>query len=269
MTVHDNDTFDRFAERFARIEPLVADRPATGARRSSRSPGAPAALATATVVVVAAIVLGGVLLGGRFGPPGPASITGTMPPASSDLPSAGPVALVPLDPVDPPAELPPPCLSHTTVFDRLITTPAEDAANSRTVLIGRVSGVGGGQWNTATGRPPGHDHPDGFSAFRLVRVEVESVVRGVPAPAAITVWILGGRIGCHQFSVGDFRAEIAIGERYILFLRDAAPRTGLTSVVEAWQMWSIDGRSVDTTFAPDLPLEEVLDQMRGGPTPSR
>jgi hypothetical protein len=279
MTDRDDDTFNQFAERFARIEPLVSDRPTTNARpRTVRR----VAVAVATVaLIVAAVGLGGVVLGGRLASSGPAAsgavavktIAPTIGPSTAasppGQPSSDPVSLVPLDPAQPPRELPPPCLIHMTTTDQLITTPAQDATSSLTVLIGRVSDVGSAQWNTPDGQPPGKVDLDAGSVLRLVRIEVESTIRGVAVPSVITVWILGGTIGCQQYLIGGFPRDVAIGDRYVVFLRSGLPRTGLTRVFQAWQLWSIRGDSVATESTPNVRLEELLDQLRSGAAASK
>lgn len=63
--------------------------------------------------------------------------------------------------------------------------------------------------------------------------------------------------------------DIAVGDRFVVFPGGAAPRNGLTGVVQAWQLWSINGNSITTSFTPTLPLQEVLEPLAGGPTPSR
>jgi hypothetical protein len=270
MTDRDDDTFNQFAERFARIEPLVSDRPTTRARRAAVVPFAVATVA----LIVAAVVFGGIALGGRLASSGPAAsgpvaamtIAPTVGPSPVPSPpareSSDPVALVPLDPAKPPREIPPPCLVHGTTTDRLVTTPAQDATSSLTVLVGRVNGVGSAQWNTTDSQPPGQIDQDAGSVLRLVRIAVESTIRGVPVPAVITVWIPGGTIGCQQYLIGGFGSDIAVGDRYVVFLRSGLPRTGLSGVFQAWQLWSISGDFVATEFTPNLRLEELLDQLR-------
>jgi hypothetical protein len=276
MTDRDDETFSRFAEHFAKIEPLVSDRPTTTDRRAAVGPG------PRTIVggIVIALVVGGVVLGGRLGQLGTAasgpvadattvpSVAATDPSSPSPRRSTEPVALVPLDPAQPPREVPPPCLVHMTTYDRMVTTPAQDATSSLTVLVGRVSGVGAAQWNTTDGQPPGLDDADAFSVLRLVRIEVESTIRGVPVPSVVTVWILGGTIGCQEYLIGGSPQGIAVGDHYVVFLRSGVPRIPLDGVFEAWQLWAIRGDSVTTEFTPNLRLDEVLNQMRGGTAPT-
>jgi hypothetical protein len=276
MTDRDDETFSRFAERFAKIEPLVSDRPATSDRRAAIRRGP----ATVVAMFVIALVVGGVVLGGRPGQLGTAasgpvadattvpSVAATDPSSPSPRRSTEPVALAPLDPAQPPREVPPPCLVHMTTTDRLLTTPAQDATSSLTVVIGSASGVGAAQWNTVDSQPPRQDDADAGSVLRLVRIEVESTIRGVPVPSLITVWILGGAIGCQQYWIGGFPPTIAVGDRYVVFLRSGVPRIPLDGVFEAWQLWAIHGDSVTTEFTPNLRLDDVLNQMRGDSAPT-
>lgn len=281
MTDQDDETFARFAGRFARIEPLVADRPRTLARRRSVW----SAVLASAGVAVAVLVIGGVVLGGRLGfmapvasqptgddgsygaSPGVSTVPGPTPVApSSGLVAPG--ALVPLDPAEPPEELPPPCFATTTMYDRMVTTPAEDAARSVTVLVGRVTGVGAAQWNTAGGRAPATDHPDAANVMRLLRIEVEETIRGKPVPSVITIWIPGGTIGCHQFDIGGTPRNIAVGDQFVVLIGDGEPRSGLDGILPASQLWPTDGTRVTTEFDPNLPLAGVLEQMRASPRPS-
>ncbi|MBA2381574.1 MAG: hypothetical protein H0V73_05625 [Chloroflexi bacterium] len=283
MTDRDDETFGRFAVRFARIEPFVADRPRDVARRRPIGP----AFAAALGVMVAVMVVGGIMLGGRLGfpapvasrPAGDGSIAGSPdasgvavkpPPASAPGPASGPVepvAIVPLDPAEPPEELPPPCLTRMTTYDRMVTTPAEDAANSQTVVVGRVTGVGAAQWNTPGGRAPvtRPERSEAADVIRLIRIEVEETIRGVPVAPVITIWIPGGTIGCQRYLMGGFMDDIAIGDRYLVFVGDDSPRNGLVGVLQAWQLWPIDGPRVTTEFVPNLSLADVLEQMRASP----
>jgi hypothetical protein len=280
MTDRDRATFEAFAARFAAVEAVCPDRPIVHARvrdrgRRSRSAMAVAMLLGGVVVLVAGVAAGSQLFVARPVASSPgngsvASVASSPTATANPIPSSEPsdlVALVPLDPMTPPATLPPPCAGHVTVYDRLITSPAQDAGMSRSVIVGRVMAVGAAQWNTAGGRPPQHDHPEASNVIRLVRVEVEATIRGMPVADVITVWMLGGKIGCDTFGISGV-PELAAGDRLVFFLKETAPKTGLAGAFEAWQAWAIDGDTVTTEFVPDVPLADVLDQLRADPASS-
>ena len=178
-----------------------------------------------------------------------------------DIPGCPPdEALVPLDPASPPEDVPGSCQTVVVMEDRALTTIEQDAENSTAVVIGTVTGIGEAQWNTPLG-----DRPTGTSigpsqVFRLIRVDVRTVVKG-SVPTVLTLWIPGGQIGCHGFwggIRGSGRPDV--GSRYALFLGNAASRTrrALPGIVPAWQIWSIEGDIVTTTFEGRVPLATFI-----------
>jgi hypothetical protein len=173
------------------------------------------------------------------------------------------VDLPPLDPVAPPEELPGPCLGHETVFDRLRTTIEQDSGTSTAVVIGTISAIGGGQWNTPGGNAPDVDHIGPSSVVRFIRVDVDAVVRET-APGVLTLSVPGGQIGCHTFGVGGF-GGIEIGARDVFFLRDLEPRTDAAAVIGAWQVWPIEGGDVSTAFDGQIPVATFI--VRAAATP--
>ena len=269
MNEDDSEIFARFARRFRAIDAEVGE-PPIAPWRADRTPsrlGFRGFLpATAVVVLVVALAVLSPPFAGRDGPPSSAggpTVGGVVP--TSPAPPASPVPtasdLVPLDPMTPPEELAGPCLNHTTVFDRAVTTVEQDAAKSSTIVIGTITGIGKAQWNTADGRPPGLSGIEASRVFRLLRVDVETVVLG-KASAVETFWIPGGMIGCHYFTTGDFAAA-QVGRRYVFFLDGSPPRKSIAGAIAAWQTWSIEGLSVATSFEGDLPLEIFIKRASG------
>jgi hypothetical protein len=276
MNDRDTDTFERFARRLARIEAEVKDPPPFGtAPRATRPVLRPnrTAVARVVAVLVMVVLLVGIapLIGGRPTNPATSSVPAGIG-AASAMPSSAPGsslptadALVALDPVSPPEELPGPCLGHDTIYDRARTTVEEDVANSTAVVIGTITGIGGGQWNTPGGNAPNVDHLSGWSVIRFLRVGVDTVVNG-KAPGTVTLWVPGGQIGCQMFSVGGF-AGIEVGSRDVFFLRNARPRSNVTGVDQAWQVWSMDGDRVATAFEGHLPVAALIERARSTSAP--
>jgi len=271
MSDHDSQTFARFARRFRAIEGEIGDPPPLGwsaggnpSRPRSRSP------LPATAVIALAVVLAVLspLLAGRNGPlPGASGsaagggATTPSAPASSPSPSPSASGLVSLDPLTAPEELPGPCLNHTTVFDRARTTIEQDAAMSSVVVIGTITEIGEAQWNTTDGRAPQGRDIEPSQVLRLLRVKVESVVKGT-APSVVTAWIPGGQIGCHGFAMGGF-ADAQIGGRYVFFLNVTQPRNGISGVGGAWQTWPVEEDSVVTSFEGNVPLGVFVERASG------
>lgn len=268
MNERDPETFARFARRFAQIEAEVKDLPPfDGARRGatvrlrpSRHSISPAIAVLALVVAVAA--LAPLIAGGPIAPPTssfPVVVGGSSaPPLSTPSPAPTEVALVPLDPASPPDELAGPCSSVVRIAYRAATTIEQDAARSSAVVIGTVTGVGKAQWNTPGGRAPNGPNVGPSLVMRLLRVDVETVVRG-STTTVITVWIPGGVIGCHGFYNYGF-GDPQVGSRYVFFLDGKMPRTTLEGVVGAWQMWSVEGDRVVTSFEGRVPLATLIER---------
>ena len=272
MNERDRATFDAFASRFAAIEPTVAERPRTP-RRTRSTASIPAAMG----LLVVGAVLTAAVLSGRVDRRLPAStpLATVRPVAASTSPTGsrpGRVGLIPVDPARPPATLPPPCFSVTSIYDRAVTTPAEDALRSTSVVIGRVVDVGDAQWNTTDGEPPSPSRAAGpTDVVRLIRVDVEGQIRGATVPKVSTVWIHGGTIGCTQFGISDASLRLDTGDRFVVLLNADPLRLRLTGgpfdpssggLLHAWQLWRISGARVTTEFERDLSLDVLLDGMR-------
>jgi len=262
----DSETFARLAERLSQIEVVVKDPPPRGPMRqagvrmrATRAPILPSIAGLALIIVVAA--LAPLIVGGGIGPS-----RSSLPGVAGGSPAVQSVAatdtvLVPLDPSSPPEELVGPCLSHSTVFDRAITTVEQDASASTAVVVGTVVGIGRAQWNTADGLAPERPSIEPSRVLRLLRVEVETIVKGT-APTVATTWIPGGVIGCHRFEMGGY-PPVEVGSRYVFFINASAPRTKLEGVLGVWQMWSVVGDRVNTAFEGRLPLATFIERASG------
>lgn len=269
MSEHDSETFARFARRFRAIDAEIGDPPppswhagSTPSRLRSRS----VLPATAVVALVVALAVLSPIFAGRDGPPPTASgsaVGGVAPtspaPPSSPIPTES--SLVPLDPLTAPEELPGPCLNHTTVFDQARTTIEQDAARSSVIVIGTVTDIGKAQWNTTDGRAPQDPDIEASRVLRLLRLNVEDVVKGT-APSVVTLWVPGGQIGCHGFTMGGF-ADAQVGRRYVFFLNETPPRKAISGASAAWQTWSIAGGTVVTSFDGNLPLDVFIKRASG------
>lgn len=280
MNEPDEQVFERFARRLAAIEAEVKDPPPFRVGRLARDGGnigprvanLSTARSLAVLVVIVGVAVAGPIVGGRPSTP-PTSTPAAVVPGPSASPAVSPsqapsdVGLIPLDPATAPSDLPGRCQTVVTMDDRALTTIEQDAANSTAVVIGTVTGVGKAQWNTPLGNPPNGDATGPSQVFRLVRVEVETVVKG-SVPTVLTLWIPGGQIGCHGFW-GGIRGigRPDVGSRYALFLGNAASRTrrALPGVVPAWQIWPIDGDRVTTEFEGRVPLATFIQRASAAP----
>ena len=146
-----------------------------------------------------------------------------------------------LGPAKEPAQLPGPCLNHSTSIDRVAPTIETLSRTASDIVVGRVVEVGPSQWNTPTGDPPeGEDDWDAFNVFRLVRFSVDDSIKGT-APADLVVWVSGGTIGCHEFTMELVPGSLKAGQRYALFLNATAPQAKLAiSALMVDQMWPVD-----------------------------
>jgi hypothetical protein len=219
----------------------------------------------AALAVVVAVVAVAPLIGGQPATPPKSSTAGgvaglSTPPATSS-PTLSALALQQLDPAASPEELPGPCLTRTTVYDRMVTSIEQDAASANAVVIARVVGIGGAQWNTESGRPPGEHNLDAFHVMQRFEVSVETVVRGT-APRVAVLWIDGGVIGCQVF---QGPSSVEVGSRYVLFVTGAAPRTTFDGFGYAWRVWPITGDRVSTEFDGELPLTTVIERASAMP----
>jgi hypothetical protein len=276
----DDRTFERFVRRLAAIEAEVKDPPPFGVGRLAPRGGSiglrvdnlSIARLMAVLVLIVGVAVAAPIVGG--GPSTPLTSTAAaVAPDTSPSPalplSPGPsdMALTPLDPAIAPSDLPGPCQTVVTMDDRALTTIEQDAANSTAVVIGTVTGVGKAQWNTALGDRPNGNSTGPSQVFRLVRVDVETVVKG-SVPTILTLWIPGGEIGCHGFW-GGIRGigRPDVGSRYAFFLGNGASRTrrALPGVVPAWQIWPIHGDRVTTEVEGSVPLATFIERASAVP----
>jgi hypothetical protein len=77
------------------------------------------------------------------------------------------------------------------------------------------------------------------------------------------MWVPGGTIGCHRFDAGD--TYLTQGERAVILLDDARLQASIPGVVHAAQIWKIERNRVTTEFVADVPLNDVLEQIRDAP----
>jgi hypothetical protein len=253
----------------ATIETEVKDPPPLGVARLAhggdniglRIANVSIARLMAVLVLIVGVAVAAPIVGGGPSTP-PTSTAAAVVPGMSPSPAPSEVALIPLDPATAPSDLPGPCQTVVTMDDRALTTIEQDAANATAVVIGTVTGVGKAQWNTALGDRPNGNSTGPSQVFRLVRVDVETVVKG-SAPTVLTLWIPGGEIGCHGFW-GGIRGigRPDVGSRYAIFLGSAASRTRrlLPGVVPAWQIWPIQGDRVTTEFEGSVPLATFIER---------
>ena len=260
----DDAVFDKFARRFRDVETIVKDPPprhralagSGGTGGSGATSVSAGMLGLAAIVVVAALAGPSIIQSTAVSQPtGAEDSSATQPTASSASLDAG----IPLDPSFPAGELPGPCQRHVTITDALTTTIEDDARISDSVVVGSVIGLGHGQWNTIGGRVPADRHLTPDVVLRLVRVRVETVIKGA-MPDVATFWLAGGVIGCHTFD-GGLLPPIDVGSRYVFLLDARNPSNGITAL-EARRALPVVG---DMVVAGDqnLPLEEYVRRSTG------
>ncbi|MBA3851810.1 MAG: hypothetical protein H0X59_05535 [Chloroflexi bacterium] len=232
--------------------------------------------AAAGLLAVASLgFLAGLLLVTRPTPPGgsgPAAAVGVeataeiaatsqaIAPSPSPQPSTpqAEASLVPLAPAESP-EAPPDRRGSFSLVDSAPAT-IDLTRISSSVVLGSVTGVGPGQWNTKDGRlPTGEDLMDPFDVMRLLRVDVERQLGYQGAATTLIVRIRGGTIGCASFTDSEFPNVIEPGQRFVLFLDGwTPPRNGLVGVQRVELMWPVDqeGR-VATPEDGTLTIEEL------------
>lgn len=151
-----------------------------------------------------------------------------------------PSDLVPLAPALAPKELPGECFSHVTTADGVPSTIKMVTPGSSVVALGTVTEIGPAQWNTPDAAPPSEEDLDAFHVMRLVRLNVDKTISGT-ASGPVTIWIEGGTIGCQAFYSNVAPNDLAVGDRFALFLDETAPATGLKGVLHSREIWPISG----------------------------
>lgn len=241
--------------------------------------------AAARVVVVAFLLtMGSALL--LTSPPAPQSLgsAGATPTVQEDR-TAGPsvagtvssprateviaeASLIPLAPAAP-AEAPwDDCSGQVEIIDGLPPTVEFMSSLSSSVILGSITEVGPGRWNTEVGRAPA-DEADisPHIVMRLLRVEVEQqLAYSANSAPTLTVWVRGGTIGCSRFSYSEFPDEIEPGQRFVFFLDDhLAPENGPVEVQRVYQMWPVDAeRRVTTPVDGVVTVEELAARATAG-----
>lgn len=196
----------------------------------------------------------------------PVPAVSALPPTSPSTGEPGfastPVPLAPDVPAEPPSGK---CLAHDFVVDGVPPTVEAVTRIASSVIVGTVTGVGPGQWNTPDGDlPTAEDDITPLNVMRFLRIEVQQQVMGEQGAEKVrTVWVNGGTIGCHQFSYSGYPNAIEAGQRYVLFLGFATPKTGQVEVQQVYEMWSIDENDdVSTPEDGGVPLSALVETIR-------
>jgi hypothetical protein len=127
------------------------------------------------------------------------------------------------------------------------------AAGSSAVVLGTVGDIGDAQWNTKDGMPPTQVPPAYSDVMRLIRIDQMETLKGQLTSS--TAWIPGGTIGCLTFVVDEYTP--VIGSKYVFFMRDLDPLTGLKGTSRVRLMWPVnDDGTVATQIDGSLSLDE-------------
>lgn len=222
------------------------------------------------VVVVGSIAVLAILSRNGGIPPSANSLASASPQIEAGAaPSRAPGPQTPsgLAPVAPPEELPGECANHVTSTDGALQTVETMSINSSVVALGTIAEVGAAAWNTADGALPDDENERAASAvIRLVKVRLDRNVFG-PALDAVTIWIEGGTIGCHQFITDRSPFVIAVGDRFALFLDGTAPDNGTKGVLRARAMWRVSKDDMVDTAADGKLTVDAFERLVAIPTP--
>jgi hypothetical protein len=178
--------------------------------------------------------------------------------------------LADLAPVTTPEQLPGPCLNHTMTLDTVPYTIDLLAETTPTIVVGTIDALGPASWNTDAGQAPVKPYVDATRVMRLARVSVDQVVAGDLSTSSPIVWLAGGTIGCHNFTISGIPGDLSAGQRYLLFLNATAPRTGIPGLLHVAHMWAVNGAgSVSTDADGQVDLSDVVARIKAaGPSGS-
>jgi hypothetical protein len=186
---------------------------------------------------------------------------------ASDLPPATeePAVLPALEPDEPPVQLAGECLTRMTIidyaFDPTVPFLTRQAAS---VVLGRVSAVGSGRWNTANGAPPRDLENETMPVIRLVRVDVERAVTGVAVPATIVVWVPGGTIGCQTWRQTGDPGALAPGDPFALFLGWQQPAFRMDNLRSTSAWFPIDAAGHIQADGRDVTVDAFIELVQHG-----
>lgn len=186
---------------------------------------------------------------------------------SSDLPltTDEPPVLPALEPVEPPQQLAGECLSHVTIidyaFEQTVPILTRDAAS---VVLGRVSAVGSGRWNSPNGAQPEDLENQTMPVVRLVRLDIERTVTGPDVPGPVVVWVPGGTIGCQMWSQTGDPGPLVPGERFAVFLGWRQPAVQMDNLRSTSGWFPIDAAGHIQADARDLTVDAFIELVRHG-----
>lgn len=154
------------------------------------------------------------------------------------------------------------CVTHSTVYDRVLPTIAQQTRSSDLVIVGTVGAVQGPRWNTRDGGPANKQKSTANSVYRLVTVSVETTMKG-SVPGTVQLRFPGGRAGCEAWVAEDIPLDLASGDRLVLFVQDL-PAADISSsaqtTVGAWPVGS-DG-VVSTPADGRVPMDDLISAAR-------
>jgi hypothetical protein len=219
--------------------------------RVARASSYAAGLVTLTVVVGAIVVLRS---GASTGPQPSRSEAGAAISrvGSSDAPVAPTVVVVGQEVVQGD------CVTHSTVYDRITPTIAQQTRSSDLSIVGTVGAVQAPRWNTPDGGPANKQKSTATSVYRLVTISVETTIKG-SAAGTVQLRFPGGRAGCEAWVAEDIPLDLAPGDRLVLFVQDfpaADTASSAPTIVSAWPVGS-DG-VVSTPADGKVPIADLV-----------
>lgn len=135
------------------------------------------------------------------------------------------------------------------------------------VLIGRVEEMGTARWNTDSGeRPEGTRWPRNGMIYRPVTIAVDRLVKGSVSIPTLTIWHLGGTVGCDHFSVAG-QTDLEVGSEYALFLDLALGISGqrVTQLFDgdAWPLG--ENGKVQSPLEGDFSVDSFVEAVKAVP----
>jgi hypothetical protein len=133
---------------------------------------------------------------------------------------------------------------------------------AETIVVGRITSVGEARWSTPA------DHPRGSSSgapefiYTPLTLEVEAPIRGSSVGNFIETFVGGGTVGagtagCTRLALAGVPADLAIGQRFAIFLIDA------DLVPEHYRLngfWSVAEDRVKTPYDGRLSIDDLRDR---------
>jgi hypothetical protein len=158
--------------------------------------------------------------------------------------------------------------------DRPDPTIENRSASSSAVLVGTVSSIEPGRWNTPTGDRPDEliDTPGQSTIiYRPVAIKTDSLVRGEARGSELTVRWLGGQAECDYAGFeGGSALDLKLDSQYAFFLgastnADETQTEKELTILGSWLV-TADGR-IETPLDGTLSISAFTTQVERAPEP--